>query len=266
MRKYLAFFRMKFTYGLQYRAAALAGIVTQFAWGLMEILVFLAFYDSSPEQFPMSFSAVCSYVWLQQAFIAFFAAWMMDGDIFQTIMDGNIAYELCRPVHIYEMWFFRSMADRMARAVLRCFPILLVAACLPEPYGIIRPNERDFLLFLLTLLLGLLVTVAFCMFVYCLAFFTISPEGLRILVVSMVEFFSGAILPLPFFPHELEKILELLPFASMQNVALRIYSGSMTQPQAIRAVLLQVFWLVLLVAGGRGLSLLAERRAVVQGG
>ncbi len=266
MIKYLAFFRLKFTYGLQYRAAALAGIVTQFAWGFMEILVFLAFYESSPEQFPMSLSAVCSYVWLQQAFLAFFAVWMMDSDIFQTIMDGNIAYELCRPLHIYEMWFFRSLADRMARAVLRCFPILIVAACLPEPYGISRPNATDFFLFVLTLLLGLLVTVAFCMFVYCFAFFTISPEGLRIFVVSTVEFLSGAILPLPFFPRGLEKVLELLPFASMQNVALRIYSGSMTQPQTIRAVLLQVFWLVLLVAGGRGLSLLAERRAVVQGG
>ena len=79
-----------------------------------------------------------------------------------------------------------------------------------------------FVLFAVTLVLGLLVTVAFCMLVYVLTFFTISPQGLRIVFTSMVEFFAGAIIPLPFFPQNVKTVLELLPFASMQNVALRI--------------------------------------------
>ena len=40
MKKYLSFFRLRFLMGLQYRTAALAGIVTQFAWGGMEILMY----------------------------------------------------------------------------------------------------------------------------------------------------------------------------------------------------------------------------------
>ena len=36
MKKYLSFFRMRFLMGLQYRAAAAAGVVTQFTWGFME--------------------------------------------------------------------------------------------------------------------------------------------------------------------------------------------------------------------------------------
>ena len=44
IRKYLSFFRIRFTAGFQYRAAALAGIATQFFWGLMEIRMFMAFY------------------------------------------------------------------------------------------------------------------------------------------------------------------------------------------------------------------------------
>ena len=39
MKKYLSFFRMRFLMGLQYRAAAAAGVVTQFTWGFMELLV-----------------------------------------------------------------------------------------------------------------------------------------------------------------------------------------------------------------------------------
>ena len=72
MRKYLSFFRLRFVMGLQYRAAALAGIVTQFAWGFLEILAFKAFYESDAAAFPMELSAMSSYIWMQQAFLAFF--------------------------------------------------------------------------------------------------------------------------------------------------------------------------------------------------
>ena len=78
MKKYMSFFQIRFSMGLQYRTAALAGIVTQFAWGFMEIMIFKAFYEADAAAFPMTLSATASYIWLQQAFLAFFAAWMID--------------------------------------------------------------------------------------------------------------------------------------------------------------------------------------------
>lgn len=242
MKKYLSFFRLRFSMGLQYRTAALAGMVTQFFWGFMEIMMFSAFYRADADAFPMSFSATASYIWLQQAFLALFAAWVMEDEIFDAIISGNIVYELCRPVRIYRMWYARSIANRLSRALLRCAPILIVAALLPEPYGIAAPADvRHFLLFLVTLFLGLAVTVSFCMLVYVLTFFTVSPQGLRMLFVSAVEFLAGGVIPLPFLPPAVLRVVELLPFASMQNVPLRIYSGSMSDAQMLRAIVLQVF-------------------------
>ncbi len=267
MKKYISFFRIRFSMGLQYRTAALAGIVTQFAWGFMEIMIFKAFYEADASAFPMTLSATASYIWLQQAFLAFFAAWMMENEIFDSVVNGNIAYELCRPIRIYNMWFSRSLANRISRAVLRCFPILFVAVFVPAPYGMAAPASiGHFVIFLITLILGLLVTIAFCMLVYGLTFFTISPQGLRMVFVSMVEFFAGAVIPIPFFPEKMQRVLEILPFASMQNVALRIYSGSMTTQQMQKTILLQIFWLVALVLLGSSLCRFAEKKVTVQGG
>lgn len=266
-KKYLSFFRIRFSMGLQYRTAAAAGIVTQFVWGFMQIMMYRAFYHSDAASFPMSFSATSSYIWLQQAFLAFFAAWMMENEIFDSIVNGNISYELCRPISIYNMWFARSIANRLSRAVLRCFPILIVAAFLPRPYGIACPADITyFILFLITLTLGLVMTVSFCMLVYVLSFFTISPMGLRMLFTSAVEFFAGAVIPLPFFPHKVQKLMELLPFAAMQNVPLRIYSGSMNYNEMKNAVLLQLFWLIFITVSGKKLCNYTEKRACVQGG
>ena len=267
MKKYFSFFRLRFSMGLQYRTAALAGIVTQFTWGAMEVLAFRAFYETDANSFPMSLSATCTYVWLQQAFLALFAAWLMDNELLESIINGNIAYELCRPIHIYDMWFSKSIANRLAKAMLRSFPIIFIAACLPAPYGLSLPaGPGYFLLFLLTLVLGLAVTVSFCMLVHVLAFFTISPRGLQMIFVSAADFFAGGIIPLPFFPKKVQFFMELLPFASMQNVPLRVYSGSMTEAELAKALGLQILWLLLLLAGGRKLCQHGEQKLTVQGG
>ena len=267
MKKYLAFFKLRFAMGLQYRAAALAGIATQFAWGFKEFMAMHVFYTENTNEFPMDFAATASYIWLQQALLALFAAWMMENEIFDSIINGNITYELCRPVSIYNMWFSRSLANRLSRVVLRCFPIIVIALFLPHPYGLSAPaGLQYFLLFLITLALGLAVTVSFCMLVYVLTFFTISPQGLRILFTCSIELFTGEIIPLPFFPESLQKIMELLPFASMQNVALRIYSGSMDNAHIQKAIILQLAWLVVITLTGKILCYLAEKKITIQGG
>ena len=267
MKKYLSFFRMRFLMGLQYRTAAIAGMTTQFVWGLMEILVFRAFYAADPSSFPMTFEATANYIWLQQAFLTIFAAWLLEPEIFDCIVDGNVAYELCRPVNIYDMWFARSMASRLSRVVLRCIPILMAAPLLPKPYGIsLPPSTGQFCVFLLTLVLSFLVSVSFYMWIYVLTFYTISPMGLRLMVASMVEFLSGGGIPLPFFPEKVRCFLEVLPFAAMQNVPLRVYSGSMTLVETQRAIALQLFWLFVLVIIGRAMCAKAMRHVTLQGG
>lgn len=267
MVKYTSFFRLRFIMGLQYRVAALAGMVTQFAWGFMEIMVFRAFYRADAAAFPMTFEQTVSYIWLQQAFLAFFMAGLMENEIFDAILNGGVAYELCRPADIYWMWFSRSTANRMSKAVLRCFPVLLVACVLPEPFGMAAPvSPAAFFWFLVTLFLGLLVTVAFCMLIYMLAFYTVSAQGLRMLSITLVDFCSGAVIPLPFFPDKVARFLNLLPFAAMQNVPLRIYGGGLSGREMLSAVGLQLFWLFVLVLTGKLLYRSVKNRITVQGG
>lgn len=267
MRKYISFFRLRFVNGLQYRAAALSGIATQFVWGAMEILMFSAFYEADASAFPMDFSALTSYIWMQQAFLALYMTWFLEGEIFDIIKNGNIAYELCRPIDIYNMWFTRSIANRLSRAVLRCFPILIFAAFLPKPYGLSLPKDMgSSIWFLITMLLGFLVVVAFCMLIYIITFFTISPMGVRMVAVSMVEFFSGAVIPLPFLPNGVRQVFEILPFASMQNVPLRIYSGDIVGSSIYSCAGLQVFWLITLIFIGKMLTAKALKKVAIQGG
>lgn len=267
MKKYGSFFRMHFLVGLQYRTAAIAGIITQFVWGSMEILVFKAFHGTNADAFPMTFSATASYIWLQQAFLMLFMAWAIENELFDMIISGDIAYTLCRPIHLYSMWFARTAAVRLSKAALRCLPVLIVAAFIPAPFGLSLPSNAETVLwFLLTMFLGLLVTVSLCMVVYMLAFFTVSPMGLRMLFLSIYELLSGAVIPLPFFPDNIKNIVELLPFAAAQNIPFRIYGEDIIGTEIYKAVILQIFWIIVLVILGQLLCRIAMKKTVVQGG
>lgn len=267
MKKYFAFFRMRFLVNLQYRTAAAAGILTQFVWGSMETFLFHAFYNTDAAAFPMTMSATAAYIWLQQAFLMLFMAWTMDNEPFELIMSGNIVYTLCRPIHIYSLWFAQSTATRLAKASLRCIPVLVVALLLPAPFGLSLPKDiQTFLWFLISMVLALLVAVACCMIIYMLSFFTVSPMGLRVIFLSLYELLSGAVVPLPFFPDAFRPIAENLPFAAAQNIPFRIYGGDLVGAELYQSLLLQLFWLIVLAAVGRLLCRKAMKKTIIQGG
>ena len=119
MKAYLSFFKIRFFTGIQYRAAAIAGIITQLAWGFMYIMIYNGFYKSNPSAVSVEISDISSYIGLQQSFLALFMAWIIDEDVLEQISSGNVAYEICRPLDIYNMWFVKNAATRISKAILR---------------------------------------------------------------------------------------------------------------------------------------------------
>lgn len=267
IKQHLSLFRIRFVNGLQYRAAAIGGLTTQFFWGSMQLLLYRAFYRSGGADFPMEFHQLSSYIWLQQAFLTLFMLWHMDTEALQSIASGNVAYELARPIDLYSMWFTKNLAVRLSRSALRCVPILLFAALLPYPYGFaLPPDLPTFVVFIVTLALAFFSAVAFCMLIYIATFYTLSPVGVRIFASALNEFLSGAIIPLPFMPDGIRRIIELTPFATLQNLPFRIYSGNIAGTEMLRGIMLQVFWLMTLVLISRLWMSKTLKKVVIQGG
>ena len=267
MKPYLALFNIRFSNSLQYRSAAIAGIVTQFAWGFMYILAFFAFYESNPAAFPMTFEQTVSYIWIQQAFMALFFIWFFEMSIFEQIESGNVAYELVRPIDLYNKWFVSTAANRLARAALRCSPILIIAFLLPHPFRLVLPNDPlQLVMFFISIILTLGVVVSLGMLIYISAFYTINSAGTRIVVAVSGDFLSGGMIPIPFFPDVIRNIVELSPFGAMQNIPLLIFGGYLTGDALTRGISIQVFWLVVLVILGKFLMQNAAKRVVIQGG
>ena len=103
--------RTRFRLLLHYRAAALAGVVTQLFFGALLVAVLRAFYASAEggaAAVPIALDDVIGYVWLGQAFFSLLP-WRADGEVRAMIASGGIAHELLRPLDLHAWWFARAV-------------------------------------------------------------------------------------------------------------------------------------------------------------
>ena len=266
MKAYTAIFRIRFKYSVQYRIVVFSLMFTGFIWGIMLVLAYLAFYRTNPASFPMELSEVVSYMWMQQVLLVLFSVVFADSEIETSVETGAIVYELVRPSGLYGRWFSRASASRVAFTVFR-LPMLFVVFMLPAPYGLsLPPDVFQFILFVPSVVLALGVTVSFTMIMYVTIFYTVSFGGVYVMVIAATAFLTGAVVPFPFLPTPVQTVLEALPFAAMQNMPLRIYSGNISGIDAIVGVVFQIFWLAILIAAGKLLMRRALKKVIVQGG
>jgi ABC-2 type transport system permease protein len=267
MRPYLAIFKIWLIAGMQYRAAAWAGVATQFFWGTIQLLVFRAFYESSSAAAPMSLDQLADLIWLRQAFLALVMLWSMDNELLELIASGNVAYELARPLSLYSFWFSRVLAFRIARTTLRCFPIFIVAFLLPGSWGFHLPRDfQAFALFVPSLIIAAFLATALSMVTCLVTFVSLNPNGARLFVGVTGEFLMGAVIPIPFMPPLLQQITALLPFRYTADFPFRVYSGHIAGTEALLGLAAQLFWLMALIGLGLWGFKAALKRLVVQGG
>jgi ABC-2 type transport system permease protein len=172
---------------------------------------------------------------------------------------------MARPVDIYNRWFIESIAGRVSRATLRCAPILVVAFILPEPFKMtLPPDLSQFIMFIVSAPIAMCVVTSWCLIDNISTFYTMSRYN--VMFVIFADFLSGGYIPIPFFPEPFKKIAEVLPFAAMSNMPLRIYSGDISGIEAVLGILLQLFWLAVMLILGKLMMKHSQKRIVAQGG
>lgn len=267
MKSYLSYFILKFKVGLQYRASALAGISTQLFFGLVYILVYVAFYESDSTSLPMPLDDLVSYLWLFQAFFALIYMWYKDKDILNLIKTGNIAYELCRPQDLYMMWTSKILGERLSNVTLRCLPVLLIASFLPSPLNLnLSITIPRFIIFLISFILSTLLMTFLVLLYHIICLFTLDEKGIVNIFMITSDILSGGVIPIPFFPKLLQIVSNILPFRYISDFPFRFYVGNISFNEAYISIGVQLIWIIILIILGRLLIKKALKKAVVQGG
>jgi ABC-2 type transport system permease protein len=267
---YLAIVAARFRTLLQYRAAAAGGAFTQTFFGLMRIMILEAFYRSSAHAPPLGVSEMVGYVWLGQATFALFP-WNTDPDVRESVRSGNVAYELCRPLDLYALWFSRTLAWRTAPMLLRLIPMAVLAMLVLPLVGLdewqLRPPAAAAGLAWLAAMLGaVLLSCALTAVMNISLMWTVSGNGIATLAGGLIALLGGLIIPLQLFPDWAKPVVYALPFAGVLDFPARLYTGNLPPSAVVWVAAHQLAWITVLVAIGRMALARGARRIVVQGG
>jgi len=266
LNAYISIIKLRFAVQLQYRAAAAAAFFTQFFFGLFIVMVFHAFYASSNMVQPMTLQQVVTYAWLGQATFRMLP-WNGDQEVMALIRSGNVAYELCRPLSLYSLWYCRLIALRLVPSLLTGIPLFAIVYFLP---GGLNPtatvSAAAGLAWLVSTLLALLLGCSISNLIAISTLWTIAGDGVQRILPAFIMVLSGAIVPLAFFPDGVQQLLRLLPFSGLVDIPFRFYLGLIPASGIFTLALLQILWTAVFVIFGAWLLARGMRRVVVQGG
>ena len=263
MRLFWEVTKRSFRRHLTYRAATIAGLVTNIFFGLMRAAVLVALYGDRQVVAGLDVQDVITYTGLTQAVIVYLSifGWY---DLMRAVHGGEIAGDLLRPMRLFSFWLAQDLGRALVGLVLRGFTIMLVYALI---FDISYPTTGwQWGALALTLSLSWLLSFAYRFLVNLAAFWSPDARGVGRFAFVAVLFFSGFLMPLRFFPDWVQTLAYLTPFPHMLNTVVEVYLGVLRGPALAGALAAQAGWTLALVALCQLVLARATRRLVILGG
>ena len=263
MRLYWELSKLAFQRQITYRAATLAGLVTNLFFGLLRVAVLMALYGSRSQVEGISAADAITYTGISQGTIAFLSlfSWY---EVMNSVYTGAVASDLLKPMSYFSFWMAQDFGRAIASLLLRGVPILAAYAFL---FDITYPRGvGGWAAFGLALILAWLGSFSWRFLVSLAAFWTPNAQGIGRLAFIVSWFLSGFMMPLRFFPDWFISLCYLTPFPHMVNTIIEVYLGLLAGPQLVAALSAQAVWVLVLIATGRIVLGAGLRRLVIQGG
>ena len=243
MRTYLPIARATYMIGLVYRFGFLFTILGNIIYLGVAYYLWKSIYRYSETIRGLTFNETFLYVGLGSAIFILLKTYA-DWIIHYEIREGMIAVYLTKPIdfQLYALAAnFGSLLMGLSAVTVPTALILAFVFKIKVALGV------GLFLFPISLLLAFLISFSIDYFIGIMGFYSESVWGLSITKEIIVTVFSGALIPLQFFPEEIRKILFWLPFQAIYHTPIMM----MTKPNLgldvfLPMMLVQLGWAFLL--------------------
>jgi len=246
-----------------YRAAMLAGLVTNLFFGVLRLALMQALYKDQGAVNGLDLGGAITYIGISQSLIAFLFIFGSN-DFMKSVSSGEIATDLLKPVRLFTLWMARDLGRGLVNLFTRGVLFMVIFQFF---YPLVWPvSVGQVLVFVFSLTISWLLSFAWRFLVNLAAFWTPDAIGVGRAAFALSQFFSGFILPLRLFPEWTQTIFNLTPFPSMVNTPIDIWIGLISGTEIWLAIGIQLIWLLLLVWLCQVTVRAGVRHLVIQGG
>jgi len=247
---------------LTYRAATIAGLITNFGFGWLKVSVLLALYDGRSVVEGISQNDLYGFVALTQASLTYLAmfGWY---ELMESVHTGEIGADLLKPMSYFRYWLAKD-AGRAAVALLLRGAVIMVFFGLVFPMSF--PSGWQWVWLGTAVFLSWLVSFTFRFCLNLFAFWSPNARGIINAGYIFGWLLTGFLMPLRLLPEWLQTVAYLTPFPYMLNLLVEVYLGLLQGPELYQALLLQLAWAAGLAILGQVVLKTAVRRLVILGG
>lgn len=263
MRVFWELAKLSFQRQLAYRTAHLAGLITNFFFGLLRAAVLVALYGVREEVAGYTVAMAITFTGLSQAMIGHLSLFSWN-EVMRSIYSGEIASDLLKPMSFFSYWLAQDAGRALASFFMRSLTIMIAYAVF---FDITYPKKLGGWVTLTTvLILSWLVSFAWRFLVNLAAFWTPNAMGVARLFFGFSWVLSGFFMPLNYFPEWFVQLANLTPFPSMVFTVIEVYFENLSNFELLQAMLGQVLWFIILLILIQVVLRAGIRQLVVQGG
>ena len=241
MRSYFPVARATYMIGLVYRFGFLFGIVGNLVYLGVAYYLWKSIYRYADVIRGLTFNETFIYVAHGSAIFILLKTYA-DWIIHYEIREGAIAMYLTKPIDYQIYALFANFGALLMNLSAITVPTALVMLFVFKVNFVFGPG---LFLFPISLLLAFLISFSIDYFVGLIGFYSESVWGLSITKEIIVTVFSGALIPLQFFPDAIQRVLYWLPFQAIYHTPLMM----LTRPNQGLDVFLSMILVQLLWAG-----------------
>jgi ABC-2 type transport system permease protein len=229
--------------GLMYRFGFLFGIFGNLVYLGVAYYLWRSIYRYSDVIRGLTFNETFIYVALGSAIFILLKTYA-DWIIHYEIREGAIATYLTKPIDYQIYALFANFGGMLMNLTAITVPTALVMLFVFKVEFAFGPG---LFLFPLSLLLAFFISFSIDYFIGIFGFYSESVWGLSITKEIIVTVFSGALIPLQFFPDAVQRVLYWLPFQAIYHTPLMM----ITRPNQgldvfLPMILVQLAWAALL--------------------
>ena len=248
MKRYLSIIRSGLISQIFFRFDFIFAIVGSIIQMILIYFLWKSIFAADPQGLSsFTFMTAFTYLAVSGTIRGLVETWM-EYSLSNSIIRGDILIDLVLPVDLHLRTLansFSSFIGKVLTTAVPSFLILFLVFRIPVPTGL------NALLFSVSVIFSLLISVNFEFFVGVSAFELESIIGPKFLKDSIILFFSGAIIPIPFFPEAFQSVLMVLPFQAMFHTPVSIFLGNFSTARAFKMLLVQFFWMFFFMGVGR---------------
>jgi ABC-2 type transport system permease protein len=181
--------------------------------------------------------------------------------ISDDVRAGTIAYNLNKPYSYVLFKFMQFVGDAIFR-----FSIAFIFGSLLA-YFFVGPIEFQIqnVLSFVSVAFALTLSFLFVMIIGILAFWLEDTRSFYFLLHKLIFTLGGMLIPLELFPSILQKIAVVLPFQAICYLPAKLFVA-FSYDLFFQTILIQIFWIVVLMIITFGIFIFAMRRLEINGG